>query len=445
MGETGSCRTGGPPLASVPMRDASRPFWSPRRILAFLIVINLFSYIDRYVLIAVEPQIRNAFLAGDPDAMGKSGLLQTAFMVAYLCLAPLFGWLADRTSRWRLIGLGLLVWSTASAGSGLAAGFGLLMATRAFIGAGEAAYGPAAPTLLSDLFPPDRRGRVLSWFYMAIPVGGALGYAIGGALGGWLGWRAPFLAVGLPGILLAFVCFRLRDPRPPAAPGTHPAPRLSEVVALARVPSYVINVMAQTAMTFAIGGLSYWLPAYITEFRHHGTLREAGLQVGAITVVAGLGATLGGGWLADRLRRRLRAPDFMVSASGMLLGFPCCVAMLYLPFPWAWAAICGAVFFLFFNIGPANTALANAVPARVRSTAFALNILFIHLLGDALSPALIGVVADRSDLNHAFLLVSCAMVVAGVLWLAGCRYLARDTARAAAHDLPIGPPIRAGS
>lgn len=415
----------------------TQSWWTPGRILALLIVINLFSYIDRYVLVAVEPELRATFLAGDAMAKTKSGLWQTAFMISYMLMAPLFGWLADRTSRWLLIGLGLLLWSAASIGSGIATGFTMLLLTRAMIGVGEAAYGPAAPALIAEMYPVHRRGIVMSWFFMAIPVGSALGYALGGLANSYLDWRWGFWLAGVPGIFLAMVCFFLKDTRRSQATATgqaHHAPGFADYKRLLRIPSYVINVAAQTAMTFAIGGLSFWLPAYITEYRQYGTLGQVSTMVGAITAVSGLGATLFGGWLADRLRNRFAASYFLVSGGGMALAFPCTLAMLFVPFPFAWVFVFGAVFFLFFNIGPANTALANVAPAAVRSSAFALNILTIHALGDAISPALIGAVADRSNMNLGFMLVSGAMLVAAVLWFIGMRWLPQDVEHAAARD-----------
>ncbi len=189
-----------------------------RRALALLLCINLFNYIDRYVLAAVEPEIRKAFfLPGDLNAQAKTGWLATAFLLSYMVLAPLFGFLADRISRWHIICFGVVVWSLASAGSGLAATFSLLLITRLFVGVGEAAYGPAAPTIISDLFALRIRGRVMSLFYMAIPVGSALGYVLGGWMNAHHGWRSAFLVVMPPGLLLGALCFFMKDPRGAAA------------------------------------------------------------------------------------------------------------------------------------------------------------------------------------------------------------------------------------
>src|SRR5579884_1909696 len=142
--------------------------------LGLLLAINLFNYIDRQVLAAVEPDIRKALLPHVANPRAKMGLLFTAFIVTYMVIAPLFGFLAERVSRWWLIGIGVLVWSLASGASGLAQTFTALLITRCFVGCGEGAYGPVAPTVISDLFPVRIRGQVMSYFYLAIPVGGAL-------------------------------------------------------------------------------------------------------------------------------------------------------------------------------------------------------------------------------------------------------------------------------
>jgi MFS family permease len=185
-----------------------------RTALFLLLAINLFNYIDRQVLAALEPDIRASFFApNDVNAMTKTGLLGDAFFVTYMISAPILGLLADRISRWLIIGSAVILWSLASGGSGLAATFAILFATRICVGIGEGGYGPAAPTILSDLFPIETRGRIMAVFYTAIPVGSALGYVIGGLIGAHLGWRWAFYLVAPPGLLLGLLCFWQRDPR----------------------------------------------------------------------------------------------------------------------------------------------------------------------------------------------------------------------------------------
>jgi MFS family permease len=402
-----------------------------RRALALLLGINLFNYIDRYILAAVEPEIRRTFFT-DPhsaEAMAKTGSLATAFLLSYMLTAPLFGWLADRTSRWLIVGGGVALWSLASAGSGLATTFGLLLGTRLFVGLGEAAYGPAAPTIIADYFSLKVRGRMMSFFYVAIPVGSAIGYAFGGKISAiFHDWRWPFYLVAPPGLILAALCFFMREPRR----AERERVQVSKLVAwkkLLTTPSYVFNTLAMAAMTFAIGGLSFWVPGYIYEFRGEPDLGAINLRFGLITVVAGLIATLLGGFVGDKVRERRQGAYFLVSGLAMLMAFPFVVGFLFVPFPWAWLLLFGAVFFIFFNTGPSNTALANVTHPSIRATAFALNIFIIHAAGDAISPPLIGAIAGRWNMNAAFLVVSAMILLGAALWLLGARFLGADTGR----------------
>ncbi len=404
--------------------------------LTVLLAINLFNYLDRFILVAVEPNIRAAFFAkDDPNAMGATGLLATAFLVSYMVAAPIFGYLADRMSRWLLIGVAVGLWSLASGASGLAATFTILLITRVFVGIGEGGYGPAAPTLISDYFPIAERGRMMAYFYMAIPVGSAMGYAFGGIIAAHFGWRWPFYLVTIPGLILAIVCLFRRDPRLHGAAGTKRRNPRAQYGQLLRIPSFIYNTIAMTAWTFAIGGIAFWVPSYLHEFRGLENLEQVNTIFGAILVVAGFAATLCGGWLGDKLRERHGGSYFLVSGMAMLVAVPLFIVMLYAPFPFAWGLLAVIVFFLFFNTGPSNTALANVTPPSIRATAFALNILCIHLLGDAFAPPLIGFVAGRTNFNIAFLLVGFAMLAAGIVWLAGAKHLKQDTDVASAQEL----------
>jgi MFS family permease len=299
--------------------------------------------------------------------------------------------------------------------------------------------------VISALYPISVRGRVLAWFYMAIPVGSALGFVLGGLVAGstWLTewgvdpasrWRWAFYLVVPPGILLGLWCLLMREPPRGQADLTDGHPprqaRLRDYRLLLRTPSYVLDTLGMTAMTFAVGGIGFWMPSYINEIRGQSDLRQVNLIFGGIVVVAGLTATLLGGIAGDKLRARFPGSYFLVSGAAMLVGFPFSVAMLYLPFPWAWLAIFLACFCLFFNTGPTNTILANVTHPSIRASAFALNILVIHALGDVISPLVIGMIADASGMNIAFLVVSAMVLIGGILWLWGARYLERDTALA---------------
>lgn len=400
--------------------------------LSLLVLINLFHYIDRQVLAAVEPQIRETFFAAENRyAMAVTGILGTAFLISYMIAAPALGWLADRFSRWILIGCAVILWSLASGASGLAATFSILLVTRILVGIGESGFGPAAPTVLTDLFPLETRGRVLAVFCAAIPVGNALGYVIGGLVTEHWGWRWAFYAVTPPGILLGILCFFQRDPR---ASQSRPImqrrwPTKDDYTTLIRTPSYVINCVAQTAVTFVAGGIGFWIIAYL-QFR--GQPESATKFFGLIIVIAGLTSTLIGGWAGDRLRHKYPGSYFLVSGIGAALAFPFFVAMLFTPFPAAWFLMFAAVFFVFLNVGPSSTALANVSLPRVRASAFAINLFVIHLFGDGAAFPTIGFIAGHTNMNVAFLVVSFVMLIAAAAWFYGIKYLAADTERVAA-------------
>ena len=411
------------------MQKNGRPGSAAKTALLLLLGINLFNYIDRQILAALEPDIRATFFAADDvHAMTKTGLLGDAFFVTYMVSAPILGFLADRFSRWIIIGSAVILWSLASGGSGLAATFAILFATRVLVGIGEGGYGPAAPTILADLFPIETRGRIMAIFCSAIPVGSALGYVIGGLVGVHLGWRWAFYLVTLPGLLLGLLCFWQRDPRVVAHHLAQKLPRRSvrDYLNLFRTRSYLINCIAMTLMTFVTGGLGFWVPAYL---RYRDQSPAVGMTIfGLITVVAGLVSTLLGGVIADKLRSRLPGSYFWVSGIGMLIACPIFIVALYIPFPAAWIAMFLAIFFLFLNTGPSNTALANVSLPAVRATAFAASIFVIHAFGDVQAFWLLGYIGGHTNMHVAFLVVSGIIFLSGLVWLIGVKYLAADTA-----------------
>jgi MFS family permease len=413
-----------------------------RPALILLLLINLFNYIDRQVLAAVEPEIRSHFLSKDSpgsefwlgikdEPKFWTGVLSMAFLVSYMLLSPLFGWLADRMSRWLLVAIGITVWTIASGGSGLAATFTIMFITRCFVGVGEAAYAPVAPTVISDLYPVQRRGAVLAWFYVAIPVGSALGYVLGASVKSSLNWQWAFYLVVPPGLLLAVLCLRMPDPPRGVADSAEAVrkPRMKDFLVLLHTPSYVFCTLGMAAMTFALGGIAWWMPAYLQEYKK---LDESAITIfGGIVVVTGLGATLLGGMAGDRLKARFSGSYFLVSGVAMMLGFPLFVIFLYTPtFPLAWVPLTLAVFCLFFNTGPTNTILANVTHPSMRASAFAINILFIHLFGDVISPPILGLVIGKDNYKEGFMVVSAMVLIGGMFWLLGMRFLAADTAKA---------------
>ncbi|MEM6995928.1 MAG: MFS transporter [Myxococcota bacterium] len=391
-------------------------------ILVVLTAINFLNYLDRYVLSAVLQPLSEE-LTVDDDA---AGLLGTAFMVVYMVFAPIAGHFGDRFSRHRIAAAGVALWSLATMGSGLADDYGTLLLMRAAVGIGEAGYATVAPAVIADLFGAKERGRKLAWFYLAIPLGSAMGYLVGGAVGQAWGWRAAFFVAGAPGLVMAVVIAMLPEPRRGASDDepTAPAEPLPVVAAVRRVwrsPAWRINVIGTTLMTFAMGGIAFWMPTYLVR-AHQMSLAEANTTFGAVTVVAGLTGTLLGGRLGDRAFARRPGGYFTVSGWGLLLGAPFAALMPMMPTT-TLVFVCAffAEVLLFLNTGPLNAALVACVPSQLRARAVAINVFFIHALGDAISPPLIGVVSTRSALGFAVGLTAVPIAAAGLSLLYGAR------------------------
>ncbi len=395
-----------------------------RYALALLLAVNLLNYVDRQALYAVFPLIKADLHLSDTGL----GVIGSAFMLCYMLSAPIFGRLGDRTSRAHLAAGGLAVWSLATMLSGLAASYRMLLAARTLVGVGEASFGTVSPGLLADYFPRERRGRMLSLFFLAIPVGSALGYILGGQLGQAFGWHTAFLLVGLPGLFLAVPLYFLYDPRqsPDQSDLLPREPFLPELHRFWLNRTYVRATASMAAMTFALGGLAQWVPSFLQrsfalEIARGNTL------FGIITVVSGIIGTLAGGWLGDRFQRRSHTGYLYVSAVGFLCGAPLMIiALTSSNLTVCLTAIFGAELFLFLNTGPLNTVLVNVVAPGRRAMGFAINIFAIHALGDAISPAMIGSLSDCWGLPRALLITPLAVLIAASFAFWGGRHAKED-------------------
>lgn len=400
--------------------------------LGVLTAINLLNYLDRYVLSAVASDLQAAPLSLSDAQLGQ---LQSAFMLVYMVAAPVFGRLGDSGSRTRPIAIGVGLWSLATVLSGLAQNYSQLVIGRAAVGIGEAAYVAIAPALLSDLFPQNRRGWVLSLLNMAIPVGSALGYVVGGLVSHAAGWRAAFFVAGAPGLLAAALVLLLPDPPRGVQDGATPAPISSSAPTigeglrvygdlLQRIP-YLLIVLGYAAYTFALGGLAFWMPIFLE--RVHGIPKvQATTGFGLIVIVTGFLGTFLGGWLGDRALKVSGQAYLWLSGFVTLLAVPCAYLALTAHQPDVfYPALVAAELLLFMSTGPINAAIVNGVSPLERASAVALSMFMIHLLGDVPSPTLIGWLAEASSLGSAVLIVPMAVAISGALWLLAARAGAR--------------------
>jgi predicted MFS family arabinose efflux permease len=386
--------------------------------LFLLTTLNLFNFIDRYVLPGVQPLIQREFRINDAQA----GLLTSAFFFTYMCVAPLTGWLGDRLPRKPLIIAGALIWSAATLLTATVRSYDTLLIRHAAVGIGEATFSIFAPALLADFYPEKDRNRVLSIFYLTIPVGGALGYLTGGVLGQHYGWRMPFYLAAAPGVLiaLAFWLF-VREPERGSADTLRATRERTSFRGLFRNPAYWSATLGMAMWTFAVGGISTWLPTFLRRFAGY-SVAGAGLTAGELTAVDGLLATIIGGWLAQLWIRRNHHAFYLISGWSALLAIPFAVLVFFGPphllLPGAWAA----EFCLFLSTGPLNAAIVNSVAAPIRSTAISINLFVIHLLGDFPSPHLIGWISDRHNLRVGLGATLISLAVSGAILFAGARF-----------------------
>jgi predicted MFS family arabinose efflux permease len=386
--------------------------------LFLLTILNLFNFIDRYVLPGVQPLIQHDFRIDDAHA----GLLTSAFFFTYMCIAPLTGWLGDRFPRKPLIVAGALVWSAATLLTAFVHSYDTLLIRHAAVGIGEATFSIFAPALLADFYPEEERNRVLSIFYITIPVGGALGYLLGGELGEHFGWRMPFYVAAAPGVViaLAFWLF-VREPKRGGADTLQATDTRSSFQGLFRNPAYWTATLGMAMWTFAIGGISTWLPTFLRRFAGY-SVAGAGLTAGEITAIDGLLATIAGGWLAQTWLKRNHRALYLVSAWGALLAIPFAASVFFGPVRWLVPGAFAAEFFIFLNTGPLNAAIVNSVAAPIRSTAISVNLFTIHLLGDAFSPGLIGRISDATNLRIGLGSTLFALAASGLILFAGAGF-----------------------
>ncbi len=389
----------------------------PRTTLALLTAINFFNYIDRSVLFAVQPLVQEEFRRSDRDF----GFLTTAFFISYMFFAPVAGFLADRYQRRMIIVIGVAVWSGATLLTAVTHEFSTLLIRHAIVGIGEASYATIAPAFIADLFPEHKRGRMLSIFFLALPVGTAVGYVVGGYLGHHYGWRTPFYVAALPGFILAFLMSLMPEPARGSRDSLTETAERGTLRGLLGNGAFWSATLGMAMMTFALGGLQVWMPTFLSRVRGV-PLDRANLFFGLSLAVNGIVATLFGGWLGDRLLRRTSAAYYFVSALGMSIGIPLMFGAIFGTGTLMFVAIVVAEFFLLVNTGPLNAAIVNSVGAHIRSMAIAVNLFVIHVLGDAFSPTLIGWISDRTNLQTGFLSAIVAIGLSAGILFYGMRF-----------------------
>ncbi len=422
------------PASDASMPDAPKSVAVPRYsyyALSVLTAVNFLNYIDRQILPAVAPTMRQELRLSQTEI----GLMEDALLLSYVVLALVFGRLGDRYSRTRLMATAAAIWSVATGLTAIVdrspwlpaglnfqmpilhftvalSGIGVaLCAVRSLVGIGESSYSTITPTLIADYFPRQRRATALGVFQAAIPMGFALGYAIGGVLAYFFGWRMAFMIVGLPGLLTAVVVWRLNEPKRGASDANLPEDLNNPDVSMADndIPkeswlktcrriittrNWLLSTAGYTALTFVLGAFATWASSLLQEEKHMSPI-GANVVLGVTTLAAGAAGTFGGGWIADRVAAKTRNGYFLVCAASSVFGvLPALLALITHQPAFFITAIFFTVFFLFINNAPFHAILVNSVPPAIRATAMALNIVVIHACGDLISRLGVGVLSD---------------------------------------------------
>ncbi|KAJ8043375.1 Protein spinster-like 1 [Holothuria leucospilota] len=373
---------------------------------AILCFVNLLNYVDRYTIAANLGDIQRSFRISNNNS--AAGLIQTVFIVGYMLTSPLFGYLGDRYSRKLIIASGITVWSALTlAGSFVSDDrFWLFVLVRAFVGVGEASYVTIAGTIIGDLFVGNRRSQMLMVFYFAIPVGSGLGYIAGSAVATWFhDWRFALRFTPIFGIVCVFliICVLKEPQRGQAETSNQPMSNtdyLADLKALTKNKSYISSSLGLTAQCWVIGALSLWAVktieyAYTLQGFDNGNVSYI---FGALTCFAGFAGVGLGTSSAQYVRQYNPRADPLVCAFGMLCGTPFLFLGIYVAdsqvtVAWIFILIAETLLFLNWALIP-DILLYVLIPTR-RATGNAIQMLMSHLLGDALSPWIIGFISDR--------------------------------------------------
>src|SRR5579875_1801090 len=354
--------------------------------LVLLTAMNFVNYLDRYILPAVQEQIKHEFSLTD----AQIGSLTLWFMVAYVCASPITGWLGDRFPRKPMIVIAALGIAAINFVTANVHGYAELNLRHAALGIGEACFGVFAPALLADFYAESQRNRAMTIFNIALPVGAAAGYEAGALIAQHYVWRMSFIASAVPGVLMALlILFCMREPQRVNSGHGHARPDRASMASLLKNGAYLTSILGYAAVTFSLGGISWWMPSFLHRVDGR-SMDSAGFIMGALTVARGLGGTITGGTLAQWWSKKTGKALYFVPALSAGLAVPPALLCFFGPKSVTLPALGVAVFLIFLGTGPVNAATLNAVPAGLRATAMAGQLFALHVLGDMPSSKVIG-------------------------------------------------------
>jgi MFS transporter, Spinster family, sphingosine-1-phosphate transporter len=432
-------------------------------VFALLFAMHLLDSAQRWLLPSVLGGVSRELRLSETQA----GWLSTMLLLGFTVAAPPIGYVADRLSRSRLLALGFALGSLATVGTGLARTYDQLQVARVLVGVGGAAFMVIALTILMDVFPLRVRGRVLAGFLVARPLGAGSGTVPGATFSRTAGWQTAFLAVGAPGLLLALLALAVPEPVRGWSEGVdiprlryheHVGPSREDYIDLMVNSSYTYSVFGLAFASFAIAGLVYWLPTFLKVARGLAPAQADG-SLGATLLAAAVLGIGAGGWLADAYATSRPRMLFSLPGLAMLGSIAGVLAAIYAgAMPWVLGGVFLAVGLMFLEMGPCYTITSAVVMPNMRGVACAATLSAAHLLGDLWSPTLMGWVIDTfgerdsmatgfgqvlaalgavpvaqpghdpENLTAGMLAVLPALLISGVVLLAGSRHLPREMA-----------------
>lgn len=409
-----------------------------------LAVINILNFTDRYIPKAVLPLFQKELDLTDNQVT----LPESAMVVVFMICAAAFGVLADKevADRRVILAGGVALWSAATGLAGLANSFWQLLFFRSLVGAGEAAFATVSSPVLSDFYPKKERNAAFTVIGVAMPLGGALGFVVGGFTGSTIGWRGSFLVCGLPGLLAALTVLFLHDP-PKGANDEYQrvadsstngadAPRkngsgglLADVLAIVTNRHWLLASLGWVSCNFAMGGYACWYETYLTRYKLTDD-KTANLILGAATFFAGIGGTLLGAKTADYAVSRKGGTDSDYLLVSAVFALPAAmfgalsISTLLEGTAAIFTVILLAEIFFFTSTAPISTVSMNVIPVHLRSRSAALQVLLTHILGDVISPPIVGALSQRlGSLRQAMQVLWIVSLLSGTWWFIGFRFL----------------------
>ncbi len=385
------------------------------RLLAVLALINFVNFADRAVLNPLLPLLRQHFGVSDT---WLGSLPMVLLLILAIASIP-FGYLADRFNEPTIIAAGVLFWSLAAIASGFAPTFFMLFIARGLVGVGEAAYAPAAQSLISDSFSKNNRATAQAVFASGMILGGVVGLALGGVMGARHGWQHAFIIMGVIGILPGLSALKLKEP------SRRPRSDVVGIRELLRVPAFVAMIAAGICITFSSVSFLTWGVDYAMNYKNF-SLKEASLALAIIALLSSVLGVLSGGFFADWLQRRLKYGRILVISCSFLVATP--FLLFSLQSDEKWMVLAGffvATFFMSWYHGPTTAVLHDLTPQRAHATAIGVYMFATQLFG-ALGPLLIGRISDMSDLQIGLQAATAVMVFGALMLLLVIHFVRRD-------------------